>query len=169
MKKEKNIKNDKYNNSALFITFLTLAWIVFLFPESVGNFYPEFIAKFLVIVGTLFISTFGNEETKQLYGNLGVGLGFLIIWVAFVNDLPNNWLFRIPFFLFFGMFGLFGTYQALIAKISNLVKCGKELNNYENNEKISYNSKHVLFKIIIQIVEVLAALATILQFVGIEF
>lgn len=151
---------------ALFFTFLTLAWIVFLFPETIASFYNVLIAKVLLIVGILFISTFGDEKSKVFYGNFGVGLGFIVIYLAFFQELPNIWYFRLPFFLFFAMFGLFGVYQSLISKLRNAFRKNEDITNEENRKfRVDVSS---LVQILVYMVEFLAALVTILQFIGIK-
>ncbi|CYV08532.1 Uncharacterised protein [Streptococcus suis] len=169
--KEFNQSNseNKLSNFALFITFLTLAWSVYLFPDIIGDISDNIlIAKILLIIGVFFISTFGNENSKDLYENLGVGLGFVIIWLAFYADLPMNWYFRMPFFIIFGMFGCFGVYQAIIRQSIQLYNLYTSKTPTYGKTLHSKNRKFITGKFVIQLIEVLAALATILQFIGIE-
>lgn len=42
----------------------------------------------------------GDEHNKQLYGDFGVGLGFMIICIAFMEYIPYKPIVRLPFFLF---------------------------------------------------------------------
>ncbi len=82
-----------------------------------------FISHFFnFILDCLFISVMGDEHNKQLYGDFGVGLGFMIICIAFMEYIPYKPIVRLPFFLFFGTFGIYGVLRAVTEKILDIYK-----------------------------------------------
>lgn len=71
---------------------------------------------FNFILDCLFISVMGDEHNKQLYGDFGVGLGFMIICIVFMEYIPYRPIVRLPFFLFFGTFGIYAYFELLQKK-----------------------------------------------------
>lgn len=110
----------------------------------------------------------GDEHNKQLYDDFGVGLGFMIICIAFMEYIPYKPIVRLPFFLFFGTFGIYGVLRAVTEKILDIYKFKNisEATINKNRAKINFTA---IQQALIYLIEFLVALVTVLQYIGITF
>lgn len=172
-------------NLSMFLTFLTLAWIIYLFPEVINNFFPLAIAKLLLAMSAISMTLFEKDESKKLIiteaevknigiADFGLGLGMVIIFVGFINSF--NWIiYKIIMLIFFGFFGFFGMYRGLCIPIVKALFHNKEEVNIDHIplesglRKEPHTLSVKIFNIIITFFELGAALVTILTFVGINF
>ncbi|MDY3041041.1 MAG: hypothetical protein SOR27_00140 [Streptococcus pluranimalium] len=127
-----------------------------------------YFSLFNFILDCLFISVMGNEHNKQLYGDFGVGLGFMIICIAFMEYIPYKPIVRLPFFLFFGTFGIYGVLRAVTEKILDIYNL-KNVSEATINKKKSTIKLVAIQQAVIYLIEFLAALVTVLQYIGITF
>lgn len=110
----------------------------------------------------------GDEHNKQLYGDFGVGLDFMIICIAFMEYIPYKPIVRLLFFLFFGTFGIYGVLRAVTEKILDIYKF-KNISEATINKKKSTIKLVAIQQALIYLIEFLAALVTVLQYIGITF
>lgn len=152
-------KKDLATNISMFLTFFTLAWIIYLFPELVNNWHSTTIAIWLLAFSTSSLSLLGTEVTKDSFGDFGVGLSLVILFIGFANSF-NNILYKI-FMLIVMMFGLFGTYKGIFGGIINIIS-RKKSNEIDKENKEKVNTMTLNF--VLYVVEFFAGIATILEF-----
>lgn len=92
----------------------------------------------------------------------------MIICIAFMEYIPYKPIVRLPFFLFFGTFGIYGVLRAVTEKILDIynLKNVSEATINKNRAKINFTA---IQQALIYLIEFLAALVTVLQYIGITF
>lgn len=170
MENEKNNRVvDTAGNLSMFLTFFTLSWIVYLFPEVINNFFSLTIAKWLLVASAFSISLFENNRdgSKKLgFADFGIGLGMVIIFIGFVNSFEFI-IYKILMLIIFAFFGLFGMYRGICIPIAEALFYNKNQLSIKNNTVPSLSVKTL--NIILNIIELIAAVVTILTFAGISF
>lgn len=91
----RNKINDMATNFAMFMTFFTIAWVIYLFPDIIFNFYPSIFAKILLAISFSSLTLFDDksEDSNGVWGDFGVGVGALVIFIGFIHS--SHWLIRI--------------------------------------------------------------------------
>lgn len=168
---------DSAGNLSIFLTFFTLAWIIYLFPEVINNFFPITISKWLLVASAFSMTLFENnkDESKSLgLSDFGVGLGMVIIFIGFVNSFDGI-IYKIIMLSFFAFFGCFGMYRGICTPIVEALFHNKQhlfakTNSTETTIIKDYEPLSIkIFNIVLKIFELGAAVATILTFVGVAF
>lgn len=170
MAKEKNEQHPVINmagNFSLFLTFFTLSWIIFSFPSTLNPSINVFVAKILLILSSFSISLFDDKSgvSKTVFSDVSIGFGLVILFISFINSYGN--IFYKIFLYIILFFGLFGTYRGIFIPVSNFIFT-KSNNINETLEEHSIKPSFKYSQIILNILEILAALVTVLQFIGIE-
>lgn len=170
-------KNDMAGNLSFFLTFFTLAWIVYLFPEVINNFFPISTAKWLLAASAFSVSLFENnkkDKTKELgFGDFGIGLGLVIIYIGFVGSF-DWYIYKIVMFIL-AILGFYGTYRGIFTRVIEVFvyqeekEARKSISSQDGLSEESSSLSTRIFRVVLNIFELLAALATIFEFVGISF
>ena len=165
--KEKNdVKKQSDNATAFGISavFFVAAWMIYLFPETILNFYPETISKLLLAFSFLWLVNFDNNKVDGIngyFGDLGIGLGSLIIFISFVNvDSASN--INIFLWIFF-IIGVFGTSSGIYKAFSE-VAIAKDNKKQEKTNNIYQQ----LLELTLKILQVIIAIYTIIEFTGLN-
>lgn len=185
--KNKNSVVNSAENLSMFLTFFTLSWIIYLFPEVISNFFPTAIAKLLLAASAFSLSLFENdnsgskkdEKNKDESINLGiadfgVGLGMFIIFVGFINSF-DSLIYKLIMLTIFAFFGCFGMYRGLCIPIVKALFHNEQqiIEDTKSSEssiiKEPYTLSTKIFNIILNIFELGAAIVTILTFSGVSF
>ncbi|MGV3110530.1 hypothetical protein AB1395_00380 [Streptococcus pluranimalium] len=82
--------------------------------------------------------------------------------------IPYKPIVRLPFFLFFGTFGIYGVLRAVTEKILDIYNL-KNVSEATINKKKSTIKLVAIQQAVIYLIEFLAALVTVLQYIGITF
>ncbi|MGG5309924.1 hypothetical protein [Enterococcus sp. DIV1304_2] len=157
-------------NFSFFLTFFSLAWIVYLFPNTIVPQYSVLIAKILLIISSFSVSLFDDKTkvTKNTFSDISIGFGFVLIFISFINP-SYNIAFKIILYIIL-FFGLFGTYRGIFIPISQyiLAKSSKTTTSEKKPSNHSINNSFKFLQFFLNILEILAALVTVLQFAGIH-
>lgn len=165
-------QNKRATSFGMSATFFVAAWVVHLFPETILNFYPEFISKILLAFSFFSLVSFDDKNYDGINGylsDLGMGLGFLIVFISFINGDEN---FDIPtllralhkiFMWFFFVMGTFGTASGMYKTFSEVAIARDKKKREEKN----YFYQRLL-DLVLKILEVIIAIYTIFEFTGLN-
>lgn len=169
-----DVKKQSDNATAFGISavFFVAAWMIYLFPETILNFYPETISKLLLAFSFLWLVNFDNNRVDGINGHLsdlGIGLGSLIIFISFVN-VDSAWniniflrLFYKTFIWIFFIIGVFGTSSGIYKAFSE-VAIAKDNKKQEKTNNIYQQ----LLDLTLKILQVIIAIYTIIEFTGLN-
>ena len=172
-KGKNDVKKQSDNATAFGISavFFVAAWMIYLFPETILNFYPETISKLLLAFSFLWLVNFDNNKVDNIngyLGDLGIGLGSLIFFISFVN-VDSAWninIFRFFYKIFIWIFfiiGVFGTSSGIYKAFSE-VAIAKDNKKQENTNNIYQQ----LLELTLKILQVIIAIYTIIEFTGLN-
>lgn len=132
------------------------------------------LAKMLLIfsiMGSGLISNSNNDEKKEMSSDLSIGLGFVAIFIAWINSTDN---INIHFILFFVRFifliilmiGVFGTARGISRQINNIYTDKEQILKKEIPEiEHQIITKKEIIDFIFQLIGAAASIATIYQIV----
>lgn len=157
-------QSDNATSFGISAVFFVAAWMIYLFPETILNFYPETISKLLLAFSFLWLVNFDNNKVDDIngyFGDLGIGLGSLIIFISFVNvDSASN--INIFLWIFF-IIGVFGTSSGIYKAFSE-VAIAKDNKKQEKTNNIYQQ----LLELTLKILQVIIAIYTIIEFTGLN-
>lgn len=161
--------NEDISSVSLFLTFLIASFLLHFFPQLLNNAsWVNFVSKILLIFGIFFIAAIkkGDAKKEKSYGNFGIGLGFLVYYIAFIESF--DYIIYKLLMLFFLIFGLFGTISGLYKPFKDKVD-SKSSSHKDNIDAEKHSFFYVVSSFFIRALEVSAALAAILEFTGIDW